>query len=228
MDCPCARSRSRYGVSLLWLPRHLPNKTLFLCQQWVALHWSVFLFSPMHQQCSRPGGWGWWQRWRRTRGQVIRLKEQRAIQWFCWPLLINIGCHGNRQVTSSYKTSHYRVKGTVSRYCACTKLWFLDKMSRKSNDVRRVRELLLPFASRFAEFNTTLKCLRITDQWYIVLVKFLFGRNREFLAVLLLSLAGGPKDGKCFDADWRLISPASFHTSSDNCQRNTQKWNSNN
>ena len=103
MDCPCARSRSRYGVSLLWLPRHLPNKTLFLCQQWVALHWSVFLFSPMRQQCSRPGGWGWWQRWRRTRGQVIRLKEQRAIQWFCWPLLINIGCHGNRQITSSYK-----------------------------------------------------------------------------------------------------------------------------
>ena len=101
-------------------------------------------------------------------------------------------------------------------------------MSRKSNDVRRVRELLHPFASRFAEFNTTLKCLRITDQWYIVLVKFLFGRNREFLAVLLLSLAGGPKDGKRFDEDWRLISPASFHTSSDNCERNTQKWNSNN
>ena len=90
------------------------------------------------------------------------------------------------------------------------------------------RTLKNPFASRFAEFNTTLKCLRIRDQSYIVLVKFRFGRNRDFLAVLLLSLAGGPKDGKPFGADWRLISSASFHTSSDSCERNTPKWNSNN
>ena len=41
--------------------------------------------------------------------------------------------------------------------------------------------------------------------------------------VLLLSLAGGPKDGRRFDADLRLISSASFHTSSDNCEKNTQK-----
>ena len=85
-----------------------------------------------------------------------------------------------------------------------------------------------PFASHLAEFSTTLKLLRITDQWYIVPVKFRFGRNRDFLALLLLPLAGGPKDGKRFDADWRFISSASFHTSSDNCERNTQKWNSNN
>ena len=78
-----------------------------------------------------------------------------------------------------------------------------------------------PFASRLAEFNTTLKLLRITDQWYIVPVKFRFGRNLDFLALLLLPLAGGPKDWKHFDADWRLISSASFHTSSDNCERNT-------
>ena len=63
------------------------------------------------------------------------------------------------------------------------------------------RTLKNPFASRFAEFNTTLKRLRITDQLYIVLVKFRFGRNRHFLALLLLQLAGGPKDGKRFDAD---------------------------
>ena len=54
-------------------------------------------------------------------------------------------------------------------------------------------------------------------------------RVREpFLALLLLPLAGGPKDGKRFDADWRLISSTSFHTRSDNCERNTQKCNSNN
>ena len=90
------------------------------------------------------------------------------------------------------------------------------------------RTLKTPFASLLAKFSTTLKLLRITVQWYIVPVKFRFGRNREFLALLLLPLAGGPKDGKRFDAYWRLISSASFHTSSDNCERNTQKWNSNN
>ena len=42
------------------------------------------------------------------------------------------------------------------------------------------RTLKNPFASRLAEFNTTLKLLRITDQWYIVPVKFRFGRNQDF------------------------------------------------
>ena len=90
------------------------------------------------------------------------------------------------------------------------------------------RTLKNPFASRLTGFNTTLKLLRITDQWYIVPVKFRFGQNLDFLALLLLPFAGGPKDWKHFDADWRLISPAIFHTSSDNCERNMQKWNSNN
>ena len=84
------------------------------------------------------------------------------------------------------------------------------------------------FASHLAEFNTTLKLLRITDQWYIVPVKFWFGRNQDFLVLLLLPLAGGPKDRKHFGTDWRLISSTSFHTGSDNCERNMQKWNSNN
>ena len=84
------------------------------------------------------------------------------------------------------------------------------------------------FASRLAGFNTTIKLLKITGQWYIVPVKFRFGQNLDFTALLLLPLAGGPKDWKHFDADWRLISSASLHTSSDNCERNTQKWNGNN
>ena len=100
----------------------------------------------------------------------------------------------------------------------------------KSKDVRRVREPWKNnmFALCLAEFNTTLKLLRITDQWYIVPVKFWFGRNQDFLALLLVPLAEGPKEGKRFDADWRLISSAGFHKSSNNCERNTQKWNSNN
>ena len=51
---------------------------------------------------------------------------------------------------------------------------------------------------------------------------------RLHAALLSLPLAGGPREVKCFNASWRLISPASFHTSSDNRERNTQKWNSNN
>ena len=59
------------------------------------------------------------------------------------------------------------------------------------------------FASRLAGFNTTLKLLRIIDQWYIVPVKFRFRQNLDFLALLLLPLAGGPKDWSHFDADLR-------------------------
>ena len=61
------------------------------------------------------------------------------------------------------------------------------------------RTLKNPFASHLAEFNTTLKLLKITDQWYIVPVKFRFGQNRDLLVSFLLPLAGGPKDGKCFN-----------------------------
>ena len=90
------------------------------------------------------------------------------------------------------------------------------------------RTLKNPFALRLAEFDTILKLLRITDQWFIVPVSFGLGDIGMFLSLLLLLLAGDPKDGKRFDVDWRLISFASFHTSSDNRERNTQKWNSNN
>ena len=38
------------------------------------------------------------------------------------------------------------------------------------------RTLKNPFALRLVEFNTTLKFLRITDQWYIVPVDFWFGQ----------------------------------------------------
>lgn len=85
------------------------------------------------------------------------------------------------------------------------------------------------FASRLAEFDTTLrlKLLRIAGQWYIP-IKLWFGRNPELLAFLSLPLAGGLREGRRFDAYQRLIFSTSFHTSSDNRDRNMQKWNSNN
>ena len=42
------------------------------------------------------------------------------------------------------------------------------------------RTLENPFALGLAELDTILKLLRITDQWFIVPVKFWFGRNRFF------------------------------------------------
>ena len=85
------------------------------------------------------------------------------------------------------------------------------------------------FASRLAEFDTTLrlKLLRIAGQWYIP-IKLRFGWNPELLAFLSLRLAGGLREGRRFDAYQRLIFPTSFHTSSDNREINKQKWNSNN
>ena len=50
------------------------------------------------------------------------------------------------------------------------------------------RTLKNPFASRLAEFNTTLKLFRITDQLYIVPGKFQFGRNLDFFGVTFITV----------------------------------------
>ena len=118
--------------------------------------------------------------------------------------------------------------GKVSRYWARTKLWFSDRMLRNQKMRGEWENLEKSVCIALGRVQYQLKLLAITDQWHTVPVEFRFGRNQDFLSLLLLPLAGGPKDGKRFDADWRLISSASFHTISDNCERNTQKWNSNN
>ena len=110
----------------------------------------------------------------------------------------------------------------------CRTLIFWRNVAKFKRCEQSKRTLKNPFALRLAEFDTTLKVLRIADQWYIDSVKFRSERNRDFLALLSLLLAGGPRKGKRFNASLRLISPTSFHTSSDNRERNTQKWNSNN
>ena len=126
----------------------------------------------------------------------------------------------------TFPSVHLKEQYPVTAHAPNFDFWTGCREIKRCEETKRT--LKNPFASRLAEFDTTLKLLRITDQWYIVPVEFRFGRNRDFLALLLLPLAGGPKDGKRFYANWRLISSASFHTSSDNCERNTQKWNSNN
>ena len=110
----------------------------------------------------------------------------------------------------------------------CRTLTFWRNIAKFKRCEESKRTLKNPSASRLAEFDTTVKVFRIADQWYIISGKFRFGRNRDFPALLSMLLAAGPRKGKLFNASLRLISPASFHTSSDNPERNTQKWNSNN
>ena len=75
-----------------------------------------------------------------------------------------------------------RIKGTISRYCA----WNFDFLTG-CHEFRRYEEgertLKNLFASRLVKFDTTPKFFRITDQWYIVHLKFRFGRNRDFMAL---------------------------------------------
>ena len=122
------------------------------------------------------------------------------------------------------------LKGTVSRYCACTELWFSDGMSPNSKDARRVRELRWKICLHRAWPSSILywkfSDLQIND--ILFPLSFDLSEIGIFLALLSLLLAGGPRKGKRFNASLRLISPTSFHTSSDNRERNTQKWNSNN
>ena len=118
------------------------------------------------------------------------------------------------------------LKGTVSRYCACAELWFSDGMSPNSKVARRVRErwkICLHRAWPSSILHWKFSDLQIND--ILFPLSFDLSEIGIFLALLSLLLAGGPRKGKRFNASLRLISPTSFHTSS---ERNTQKWNSNN
>ena len=91
------------------------------------------------------------------------------------------------------------------------------------------RTLNNPFATRLAEFDTALKLLRITDQWYIARVEFWFGRDRDFLALLLLPLTEGPKAVKRIDtAGLKVYFFCQLPYKLRNCERNTQIWDNNN
>ena len=92
-------------------------------------------------------------------------------------------------------------KGKVSRFFAHAQNFDFclscREIKRCEESKRTLKNL---FASRLAEFDTTLKLLRIAEQLYIVPIKFRFARNLFFLALISLPLAGGPREGKRFNA----------------------------
>ena len=112
---------------------------------------------------------------------------------------------------------------TQARYCACTK--FSCGILQIQN--MRVVSGYRTFTLFTVKFDTTFILLKITVQWYIVSVRFRFVWNREYLALLSLPSGRRTEEGKRFDANWRPISPASFHTSLDYADRvrSKQKWN---
>ena len=68
------------------------------------------------------------------------------------------------------------IKGTGSRCCACANLLIFGQDSRNQKNLEKS------------------VCIALCQ----VPVEFRFGRNRDFLALLLLPLAGGPKMGSSF------------------------------
>ena len=85
------------------------------------------------------------------------------------------------------------------------------------------RALKNPFASCLAKFITTLKLLRITEQWHFFPVKFQFGRIGSFWCCFhCLWLEDWEKGSSLMQIEGLFLLPG------DNHERNKQKWNSNN
>ena len=113
---------------------------------------------------------------------------------FCtaWALRSRMG-HANDQSRPQCLKEQYPVTAHAPNF----DFWTGCREIKRCEESKRT--LKNPFASRLAEFNTTLTLLRITDQWYIVPVKFRFGPNLDFLALLLLPLA---RRSKRWEALW--------------------------
>ena len=98
------------------------------------------------------------------------------------PLLIlmeqstNLGIPASRRRTCWLLKEQYPVSAHAPNF----DFWTGCREIKRCEESKRT--LKNPFASRLAGSNTTLKHLRITDQWYFVPVKFLFGQKLDFLA----------------------------------------------
>ena len=129
-----------------------------------------------------------------------RMRGQRSVvEWHC---SINWSLKGQYPVTAHAPNFDFQT--------GCRKIKRCEE---------KKRTLKNPFASRFAEFNTTLKLLMITDQWYIVPVKPRFGRGRDFCGVTFIVVGRrskwwkGPNgwitnekgESSIFKAPWRIF-----------------------
>ena len=111
------------------------------------------------------------------------------------------------------------VKGTQSRFCACARVWFLNRRSRIQRCGNWHRAFTNPFASSSINFGFALKLLRIKDQWYTILVKCQFVCNRDLSVLTSMPFDGTSSGGKCYGAGRRRLSFGSFQNGLENRER---------
>ena len=113
----------------------------------------------------------------------------------------------------------FRVKGTQSRFCACVRVWFLNRRLRIQICENWYRAFTNPFASSSINFGFTLKVFRIKDQWYTVLVKCQFVCNWDVSVLTSMPFDGTSSGGKCYGAGRRRLSLGSFQQGLENRER---------
>ena len=133
----------------------------------------------------------------------------RHISWCCSRGIINcpiIGEHVINFLTSyvtiailwAATTFNFSFKGTLSRFWACARVWFLNRWLRIQRCGNWRRAFTNPFASASINFGFVLKLLRIKDQWYTVLV------------LTSMPFDGTSSGGKCYGAGRRRLSFGTF------------------
>ena len=110
-------------------------------------------------------------------------------------------------------------KGTKSRFCACVRVWFLNRRLRIQRCGNWYRAFTNPFASSSINFGFALKPLRIKDQWYTVLVKCQFVCNRDVSVLTSMPFDGTSSGGTYYGAGRRRLSPGSFQKGLENRER---------
>ena len=116
------------------------------------------------------------------------------------------------------------VKGTQSCFCACARVWFLNRRLRIQWRGNWHRAFTNPFASSSIDFGFALKLLRIKDQWYTVLVKCQFVCNRDFSVLTSIAFDGTSSGGRCYGAGRRWLSFGNFQKGLENWERTEKKW----
>ena len=112
--------------------------------------------------------------------------------------------------------------GTVSHYWCLNRISRNQKMRGEYKNLEKSVWIALGGAQYYTktsqDYRSMIYCSHEVSIW----------AKSGFFGTTFSAVGRRTKEGKRFDADWRLISSAGFHKSSNNCERNTQKWNSNN
>ena len=125
----------------------------------------------------------------------------------------------NVKIMKIWKPLCKSIKGTRSRFCACSRVWFLNRWLRIQRFRNWYGAFTNPFASSSINFGFALKLLRIKDQWYTVLVKCQFVCNWDVSVLTSMPFDGTSTGGKCYGAGRRRLSPGSFQKGLENRER---------